>query len=44
MAVAQLAAIPIIMAAAAIIEDLPVVRRAGGSTEISTFGRTPGQE
>jgi low temperature requirement protein LtrA len=40
-AVAQLAAIPLIMAAAAIIEDLPGVRRAG-STAISDFGRTPG--
>jgi len=42
LAVAQLAAIPIIMAVAAIVEDLPAVRRAGGSTEISSFGRTPG--
>lgn len=42
LAVAQLAAIPLIMAAAAIIEDLPGVRRAGGSTTISSFGRTPG--
>jgi low temperature requirement protein LtrA len=41
-AIAQLAAIPLIMAAAAIIEDLPQVRRTGGSTEISTFGRTAG--
>ncbi|GAA3349099.1 low temperature requirement protein A [Amorphoplanes nipponensis] len=40
-AVAQLAAIPVIMAAAAIIEDLPRVRR-DGSTAISSFGRTPG--
>jgi len=40
-AVVQLAAIPIIMAAAAIIEDLPGVRRTG-STAISSFGRTPG--
>ncbi|WP_433726367.1 low temperature requirement protein A [Actinoplanes sp. CA-051413] len=40
-AVAQLAAIPLIMAAAAIIEDLPGVRRTG-STAISDFGRTPG--
>lgn len=28
------------MAAAAIVEDLPGVRRAGGSTAISSFGRT----
>ncbi|MEU8612366.1 low temperature requirement protein A [Actinoplanes sp. NPDC048791] len=40
-AVAQLAAIPLIMAAAAIIEDLPGMRRSG-STAISDFGRTPG--
>jgi low temperature requirement protein LtrA len=40
LAVAQLAAIPIIMAGAAMIEDLPAVRRAGGSTAISDFGRT----
>jgi low temperature requirement protein LtrA len=39
MAVAQLAAIPLIMATAAIIEDVPRVRRSGG-TAISTFGRT----
>jgi uncharacterized membrane protein HdeD (DUF308 family) len=39
-AVAQLAAIPLIMATAAIIEDVPRVRRSGG-TAISTFGRTP---
>ena len=39
-AVVQLAAIPIIMATAAIIEDLPGVRRTG-STAISSFGRTP---
>jgi low temperature requirement protein LtrA len=38
-AVAQLAAIPLIMATAAIIEDIPKVRRSGG-TAISTFGRT----
>jgi low temperature requirement protein LtrA len=42
LAMAQLVAIPLIMAAAAIIEDLPGVRRAGGSTAISDFGRTPG--
>jgi low temperature requirement protein LtrA len=40
-AIAQLAAIPLIMVAAAIIEDVPRVRRTG-ATEISTFGRTPG--
>jgi low temperature requirement protein LtrA len=39
MAVAQLAAIPLIMATAAIVEDMPRVRRSGG-TAISTFGRT----
>jgi low temperature requirement protein LtrA len=39
MAVAQLAAIPLIMATAAIVEDVPKVRRSGG-TAISTFGRT----
>ncbi len=39
-AVAQLAAIPVIMAAAAISEDLPAARRAR-STAIHTFGRTP---
>jgi low temperature requirement protein LtrA len=38
MAVAQLAAIPLIMAAALIIEDLPEVRRTH-SSQISTFGR-----
>jgi low temperature requirement protein LtrA len=38
-AIAQLAALPIIMAATAIIEDLPELRRTG-RTEISTFGRT----
>jgi low temperature requirement protein LtrA len=39
-AVLQLAAIPLIMAAAAIVEDLPRVRQLG-STAISSFGRTP---
>ena len=39
MAVAQLAAILLIMVAAAVIEDIPKVRRSGG-TAISTFGRT----
>ena len=38
-AVAQLVAIPIIMAATAIIEDVPELRRTG-RTEISSFGRT----
>ena len=38
-AVAQLAAIPLIIAAALIAEDLPGVRRAG-NTAIHTFGRT----
>ena len=38
-AVAQLAAIPLIMAAALITEDIPGVRRAG-NTAIHTFGRT----
>jgi low temperature requirement protein LtrA len=38
-AIAQLAALPIIMSATAIIEDVPEVRRTG-RTEISTFGRT----
>jgi low temperature requirement protein LtrA len=41
MALAQLAAIPLIMMAAALIEDMPGVRRTG-STAISSFGRTPG--
>jgi low temperature requirement protein LtrA len=40
LAIAQLAAIPILMTIMAMIEDLPRVRRAGGSTEISSFGRT----
>lgn len=40
-AIAQLAAIPIIMIAAALIEDLPEVRRTG-STAIGNFGRDPG--
>jgi low temperature requirement protein LtrA len=39
LAIAQLIAIPIIMASVAIVEDLPEVRRSGG-TSISTFGRT----
>ena len=38
LAVAQLAAIPVIMAVIAIIEDVPEVRRSGG-TSISDFGR-----
>jgi low temperature requirement protein LtrA len=40
-AIAQLAAIPIIMIGAAMIEDLPEVRRTG-STAIGDFGRTTG--
>jgi hypothetical protein len=40
-AIAQLAAIPIIMIAAALHEDLPEVRRTG-STAIGNFGRNPG--
>ena len=44
MAIAQLAAIFVILAGAAVVRDLPEVRRAGGSTEISTFGRTTGPE
>jgi low temperature requirement protein LtrA len=43
-AIAQLAAIPIIMAAVAIVEDLPEVRRNGWDTMISSFGRTAGPE
>jgi len=39
-AIAQLAAVPLIVAAAMISEDLPIVRRAG-STATHTFGRTP---
>jgi low temperature requirement protein LtrA len=38
-AIAQLAAVPLIMAAAAIIEDIPAIRREG-STAIGDFGRT----
>jgi hypothetical protein len=38
-AVAQLAAIPLIMAVALISEDIPAVRRTG-NTKIHTFGRT----
>jgi low temperature requirement protein LtrA len=40
-AIAQLVAIPLIMVAAAIIEDVPVLRRTG-STAISDFGRGTG--
>jgi hypothetical protein len=40
-AIAQLAVIPLIMSAAAIIEDLPEWRRSG-TTAISDFGRTAG--
>jgi low temperature requirement protein LtrA len=43
-AIAQLAAIPIIMAAVAIVEDLPGVRRNGWDTTISSFGRTAGPD
>jgi hypothetical protein len=42
-AIAQLAALPLIMAATAIIEDVPEMRRSG-RTEISSFGRTAGAE
>jgi hypothetical protein len=38
-AVAQLAAVAVIMAATAIIEDVPEMRRTGG-TSISDFGRS----
>ncbi|BBH66770.1 low temperature requirement protein A [Actinoplanes sp. OR16] len=41
-AVAQLAAIPILMSAAAITEDLPRVRRMGMVGAIGDFGRTSG--
>jgi low temperature requirement protein LtrA len=40
MAIAQLATVPLIMAAALIAEDLPGALRTG-SSKISTFGRTP---
>jgi low temperature requirement protein LtrA len=39
-AIAQLVAVPAIMIATAIAEDLPAVRRSG-STALGTFGRTP---
>lgn len=39
-AIAQLAAVPIVMFAAALLEDLPEVRRTG-STAIGNFGRNP---
>lgn len=42
-AIAQLIALPAIMVATAMIEDLPEVRRTG-STAIGTFGRTPTPE
>ena len=42
-AVAQLVAIPLVMASAAIIEDVPKVRRSGGAA-IGTFGRTASPE
>ncbi len=38
-AVAQLVAVPLALAIPLIIEDLPLVRRAGGSTGLHTFGR-----
>ena len=40
MAIVQLAAVAVVMMVAAIIEDLPEVRRSG-STAIGDFGRTP---
>jgi low temperature requirement protein LtrA len=42
-AVAQLAAVPLILAVVAISEDIPELRRTG-RTEISSFGRTPGPQ
>jgi hypothetical protein len=39
LAIAQPAAIPLMMVATALVEDLPEVRRTG-RTEISSFGRT----
>jgi low temperature requirement protein LtrA len=42
-AIAQLVAIPLIMAVVAIIEDVPEVRRSGG-TSIGDFGRTAAAE
>ena len=42
-AIAELAAIPLIMSVTAIVADLPEIRRTG-RTEISTFGRTPEAE
>lgn len=41
LAIAQLAAIPLLLVVVAMIEDLPEVRREH-STRISTFGREPG--
>lgn len=38
-AVAQLVAVPLAMAIPLIIEDIPLVRRSGGSTALHTFGR-----
>jgi len=38
-AVAQLIAVPLAMAIPLIAEDIPLVRRAGGSTALHTFGR-----
>jgi low temperature requirement protein LtrA len=40
LAVVQLAAIPLIMMVAALVEDLPGIRRAGSSA-VSSFGRNP---
>ncbi|MBW6436735.1 hypothetical protein KZ829_23620 [Actinoplanes hulinensis] len=42
-AVAQPAAIPLIMAAGAIAEDLPRIRRLGMAEAIGDFGRNAGQ-
>ncbi len=38
-AIAQLVAVPLALAIPLIIEDIPLVRRAGGSTAVHTFGR-----
>ena len=42
-AIAQLVALPAVMAGTAMVEDLPEVRRTG-STAVGTFGRTPSSE
>jgi low temperature requirement protein LtrA len=39
LAIAQLVAVPLAMAIPLIIEDIPLVRRSGGSTALHTFGR-----